>query len=679
MKKITLLFASVFYSLLFYAQDDCNSAIAVTAGTHTVTQINGTQGTSIICAGTGNGSRAEWYTFTPTIDANVTVSTSLAQNSGGDTRIQIYEGACNSLNCVGGDDDSGNVYLSIASFNATANTTYYIAFDNRWSSSGFDFEITLDDPLPPPPFSFSGQTLATTGSTMGIVDMNGDFLDDIIAIPGSGGVYNLNIYYQQINGTFVSESYTPQASRSPTWSLAVGDIDANGYNDLIFGNSSGCNIIKANHNGSAYTTVYDNSGVFTQRTNFVDINNDGHLDVFVCHDVDPSVYYLNDGNGNLTFYRSPEIGTSNSSPYQLGAYYSGGNYGSIWIDYDNDRNLDMFMAKCGGAYPRYVNQMHRNTGTDYVENASDIGLADGDQTWSAAWGDFDNDGDLDVFVGASSGPHVLKANNGAPNYTFTDITSSSGVSALTTTSREHVTYDLDNDGYLDIISGNNVLRNNGDMTFTPYLDVFSGSGAFGDLNNDGFIDAYRGSSVYLNDGNNNNWIKVTVEGGATTGMSNRNGIGARIELHTPSGVQIRDIRSGEGFEFMNTLNAHFGLGTETQIDNIIIYWPSGIIDNVYSPSINQTIKVNEGETLTVQDETLSNLTIYPNPVKDIINLQSNENLTSRIATVFDINGKKVLNQRLQDNTMNVSKLQSGFYILRLESQGKVVNRKFIKE
>jgi hypothetical protein len=399
----------------------------------------------------------------------------------------------------------------------------------------------------------------------------------------------------------------------------------------------------------------------------------------MCHDVAPSVYYINDGSGNLTFYQSGTEG----APYQLADYFSGGNYGSIWVDYDNDRNVDMFIAKCGGTFPRYVNQMHHNTGgvsNEYIENAAEIGLADADQTWSSAWGDFDNDGDMDVFVGASSGPHVLKENRGPVfSYSFIDVSATSGIDALSATSIEHYTFDLDNDGYLDIISGSNVLRNNGDMTFSVYMNVFNGVGAFGDLNNDGFIDVYRGSSVYMNNGNDNNWIKITTVGGATEGMSNINGIGARVEVHTASGVYIRDVRSGEGFRYMSSLNTHVGIGTDDSIDNIIVYWPSGIVDNIPNPDINDHLVITEGQTLTVEDNALASVIIYPNPVKDIINIETPVDLTNRIATVFDINGKRILNKKLNDNTLDVSNLASGAYVLRLESLGKSISRKFIKE
>ena len=683
MKKITLFLAFVFCGINLYAQDTCDTAMEVTVGLHTVDAVDGTEIPLPVCSTNGLGATmGEWYSYTSSEDKYVTVSTDLDQNAGGDTRIQVYDGDCTLLSCVTGDDDSGivevegggNSYLSIASFTATAGTTYYIAFDNKWSAAGFDFEITEGDPPPPTYFNFSAQTVSGAGTSMAIVDMDGDYLDDIVSINPA----NVNLQIQTDGGFNEMNIATETADWFPDWSLAVGDYNADGYNDLLYAAWGGVTFMKSNGD-MTYTKETYNDYVASQRSNFVDLNNDGHLDAFVCHDIAPSVYYINDGAGNLTFYRSDQA----DAPYQLATYFSGGNYGSVWVDYDNDRNTDMFIAKCGGTFPRYVNQMHRNTGeevNEFVENAAAIGLADADQTWSSCWGDFDNDGDMDVFVGASDGPHVLKENRGPVfSYSFIDITAESGVSALGSTSIEHVTYDLDNDGYLDIISGSNVLRNNGDMTFTVFMNVFNGSGAFGDLNNDGFIDAYRGSSAYMNDGNDNGWIKITTIGGATEGMSNINGIGARVEVHTASGVYIRDVRSGEGFRYMSSLNTHFGIGADTAIDQIVVYWPSGIVDNIANPDINEHIVIIEGQTLTVEDNALAGVSIYPNPVKDIINIDTPVDLTNRVATVFDINGKKVLNKKLANNTLDVSNLSSGTYVLRLESLGKSISRKFIKE
>ncbi|WP_298417745.1 FG-GAP-like repeat-containing protein [uncultured Kordia sp.] len=529
--------------------------------------------------------------------------------------------------------------------------------------------ITQVDCSEPPGTTFTTSTVSTSGSQRAAVDMNGDFLDDVVSITNS----NINIFYQESSGglsTSATNIVTTTADNIPSWSLAAADYDRNGYTDLLYGGQNGVTFMRANNNGTAFTEISGSQYVFSQRSNFVDLNQDGNLDAFVCHDVDPNVYYMNDGSGNLTFNQGG-----------LGDDEAGGNYGSIWIDYDNDRDMDMFIAKCrGGATTININEMHENDGSgNFTEVASTLGLADPIQTWSSAWGDFDNDGDMDVFVGASStanGTHKLMRNNG--NSTFTDVTSTSGIlPAFTNTGHENATYDFDNDGNLDIASNGSILFGNGDLTFTVHDNMLGiTNGSFGDMNNDGFIDAILGTNLYTNDTNSNNWVKITTTGVA----SNINGIGARVELHTASGVQIRDVRSGEGFRYMSTLNTHFGIGTETEITNLIIYWPSGTIDNIMNPAINTHHIITEGQALSVEDETLfQNITIHPNPVGNLMNIDSPVNLIGKIATIFNIEGKRMMNLKLEENKIDVSSLRQGNYILRLESNGKVHTQKFIKQ
>ncbi|WP_323788786.1 FG-GAP-like repeat-containing protein [Psychroserpens sp.] len=510
---------------------------------------------------------------------------------------------------------------------------------------------------PPPPVTFTNSVVGVLGSQRAAVDMNGDFLDDVVSVDNT----TVNIFYQEV-GSGLSATptniTTSSPSNTPSWSLAAADFDRNGFTDLLYGGGSGVTFMKANDTGTGFTQISGPEYVFSQRSNFVDINNDGHLDAFVCHDVDANVYFMNDGNGNLSY------GQGN-----LGLVR--GNYGSVWIDYDNDRDIDMFIAKCGGGP---INQLFTNNGDGtYTDTAPAQGLDDGMQTWSSAWGDYDNDGDMDVYIGASSGTSKLLRNDG--NGVFVEVTVTSGVLDLTSTGIENCTYDFDNDGNLDIASHGNIMFGNGDMTFTLYDNILSGSnGSFGDMNDDGFIDAMSGGTLYTNDANNNNWVKIT-----TTGVqSNINGIGARVEVHTASGVQIRDVRSGEGFRYMSTLNTHFGIGIENAITNIIIYWPSGIIDNVTDPTINTHHVIVEGQTLSIQDETLEGITIHPNPVGKVINIDSPISLVGKIATIFSIDGKRVMNLKLEQHSVDVSSLSQGSYILRLESDGKVFTQQFIK-
>ncbi len=573
----------------------------------------------------------------------------------------------------------------------TPNTNYTVYVRTNCVSDGFSNwqskSFTTGTNTSGVPVSFTNNTYTSTGIyDIAIVDLNGDYLDDLVSV----GANVINVHYQLANGGYNNtEIATTTVANTPNWSLAAGDFDANGFNDLLYGGGNGVTFMKANSTGTGYTEISGSDYVFSQRSNFIDINNDGHLDAFVCHDILANVYYINDGSGNLTFHQ----GQSAEVPNGIGTVPGGGNYATVWIDYDNDRDMDMFIAKCrGGSTTISTNELWRNDGNGVFINVADsngyynttypgVGhnnssnLGDNVQTWSAAWADFDNDGDMDVYVGASTttnGDSKLMRNNG--DGTFTDITAGSGVLAANL-GIENAPADFDNDGYVDILSNGNILFNNGDFTFTNAAASMPQSGAIGDINNDGFLDVYRAGKIYVNNANTNNWVKINTVG--TT--SNRNGIGARVEIETPSGIQIRDVRSGEGFKFMSSLNTHFGLGTATTINSITIYWPSGIVDYIPNPAINTTHSVTEGSALSVIDEALVDLFIYPNPVEDQLEIKTSADVFNKIATVFDSNGKRLLSKKLKSNRLDVSSLAGGLYILRLESQGKIMTKKFIKK
>ncbi len=512
--------------------------------------------------------------------------------------------------------------------------------------------------------SFTPQSIGTVHSDRAVVDMNNDFLDDVVSVSTT----NIQIFYQQPDGSFVETNIvTSPADNTPSWSLAAADYDGNGYTDLLYGGGNGVTFMRANNTGTAYTEISFPEFVFSQRSNFVDINNDGNLDAFVCHDVEPNVYYLNDGDGNLTFYQGG-----------IGDYPSGGHYGSVWIDFDNDGDMDMFNAKCGGGPERSADELHENDGSGvFTEIGAASGLEDSMQTWSSAWADYDNDGDMDVFVGNSTDPfqHKLEINNG--DGTFSDISASTGINVMEDTGIENCTYDVNNDGYADIISNGNVLLNNGDLTFTLVENVLpSNNGGFGDLNNDGFLDAFTGSTIYMNDANDNHWITVNTIGVE----SNRNGIGARLEVVSDLGAQIREVRSGEGFRLMSTLNSHFGLGTDTEIATLTITWPSGIVDVLENVEVDQVITVEEGSTiLGLSDDLVSNLIMYPNPTSTVLNLSSIEGFDAASYSIFDVQGKRVKHASLKENTIDVSALANGSYFLKVSDAFNTKTQKFIKK
>jgi hypothetical protein len=679
MKKITLFFLLLSINWSFYGQDNCASAPVIIAGSHVVSAINGTQPASPICAQNGAATLGEWYQYTPSANYDVTITSDIPANTPRiDTRFHVYSGNCGALTCVGGDDDSGANFSSKTTFTANVGTTYFIAWDNRWSAAGFTFQL-IENPYTPPlptPVNYSAQAVTTINSSYNIcvVDMNNDYKDDIVGVSAN----NLKIHYQTTPGTFSISNYAiTGTSDMPTWSLAAGDYNRDGYNDLVLGSGSGLSFWQSNNTGTAYTNINPSEYIFCQRTNFVDINNDGHLDAFSCHDVAPNVYYLNNSSNSFTHFQS---GVTSGS-YNLGTLSSGGNYASIWTDYDNDGDVDLFISKCSGP----PCELHRNDGNGVFTDISAVAQINTTpvQSWSSAVADFDNDGDMDIFVGANGGSgHKFFKNNldtsNSVEEAFSDITAAAGFGSDTSISRDYIAYDFDNDGKVDIMGGGNkIFFNQGNNTFTSSSYPTIAIGSVGDLNNDGFLDIANNGTIHYAVPNGNNWIKISLQGI----QSNRNGIGARVEIYGNFGKQIRDIRSGEGFEFMSTINAHFGIGTETQISQVVIKWPSGVIDTFSNPAINQNLTAVEGVTLGIAENHLGNFNIYPNPTQDYINVSlKSGNETIKNVSVFDLNGRLIKTDRAQNNKIAVGELQAGTYIILIENNdNQKFSGKFIKK
>ncbi len=327
------------------------------------------------------------------------------------------------------------------------------------------------------------------------------------------------------------------------------------------------------------------------------------------------------------------------------------------FDYDNDGDTDMYLTKCrqgsSNGDPERTNAMYRNNGDGtFTEVAESINMADNAQSWATIFQDFDNDGDFDAFCVNHDFENRFYENDGSG--VFTDIIASTGINSYDLGAWENQGADFNNDGFVDIFSemSRELYINNGDMTFTG-IDLPFDEGAIGDFNSDGYLEGVE---------------------------SNPNGIGARISIYGDWGIQIREVRSGVGFSHMSSLNAHFGLGTSTEVDLIIIEWPSGTVDEITNPTINEQHIYIEGDNeLAVTDFQINGINLYPNPTSNIINFSIN-NLEGTQVTVIDLNGRTVLNTTISsDNNINIENLIKGVYFVQLEVENKAVNYKIIKK
>jgi hypothetical protein len=434
-------------------------------------------------------------------------------------------------------------------------------------------------------------------------------------------------------GNFLQSVSPPVTSDALTehWSAACVDYDNDGWVDLFV----------SSRNGSAATRCYRNVGLgaFTRLTAaevgalatevslalslaWVDYDNDGHLDLFVANGTTaplptPDALFHNDGNGRFT----KVAGT----PLSISTAYS---FLGTWSDYDNDGDMDLLVVRNLGA----ANTLFRNDGHgQFVDATTVAGVGDTGPGIGASWGDFDNDGDLDLLVANVAlnlpvTPNFFYRNNG--NGTFTRITT--GVIAE---DQDHFAssawLDYDNDGWLDLLVTvighsspkpfNRLYRNQGDGTFAAVTvgPLVTDTGLFGcsvvgDYNNDGFLDIFvtrgtifgsQSSYLYRNHGagagNTNNWIKVRCVGGP----SNRSAIGAKVRVKAKIGGterwQMRQIVGNEGMLSFHSLDSLFGLGDATVVETLRVEWPSGIVQELRNVPVKQTLTIVERTELAI--------------------------------------------------------------------------------
>ncbi len=434
-------------------------------------------------------------------------------------------------------------------------------------------------------------------------DYTGDGYDDLFVPSKDVNAQNL-LYQNNQDGTFTKITSGPVvedlgAAVAGTW----GDYDNDGDVDLfVTYQANAPNRLYRNNGDSTFTrvanSVLSQGGIYGHSAAWADYNKDGNLDLMVAnyHVTHFNHLYYGDGNGGFTKDQNSVIAQSATSAV-----------GVAWGDYDNDGDADLFLANTNGEN----NQLFRNDAGLFVEITSGNVVNDGGNSVGGTWGDYDSDGDLDLFVTNASmlEPNFLYNNNG--DGTFTKVTSGAIVTDI---SNAHGAswIDYDNDGDLDLTVANDqfnnfLYSNNGDGTFTKLTNAITEEtgNSFGvswsDFDNDGDYDLYvanRGNSkndFFINEkGSCTNHIVVDLEGC----ISNRDGIGARIGVKvTINGASVWQYKhvstQTSGMAGQNSNKILFGLNDATAIDSLVVEWPSGVVSYLNGAAVNQIHKINE--------------------------------------------------------------------------------------
>jgi len=391
------------------------------------------------------------------------------------------------------------------------------------------------------------------------------------------------------NGDIVNEAIHSEG-------ISCGDYNQDNFLDLVV--------------GSEPCLLYQNNGdeTFTKITTGDIVNDPGGFPSWGDYDSDGDLDLVVGGGGYNSLYKNIGNGIFNKITYGDIVWNDGNS--PCWIDYDNDDDLDLFVANYGDNNCLYQNN---GNGIFIKITTGEVVNDSGAFSSGSSWGDYDNDGDLDLFV-ANGGfdaveNNFLYTNNGDGSFTkitYGDIVNDGGQS----NGSSWVDYDNDGDLDLYVTNGGFVLSqhnnflydNNGDGTFTKNTTesitipvevwYWSLGHSWGDYDNDGDLDLFvandngQNNYLYTNNGNSNNWINLKLLGI----QSNTSAIGAKVKVKaTINGTetwQLREISGQTGYFSQNSLNVEFGLGDASSIDSIKIEWPSGIVEYYFNTAVN---------------------------------------------------------------------------------------------
>jgi hypothetical protein len=537
------------------------------------------------------------------------------------------------------------------------------------------------------------------------VDLDKDGFQDLFIPDGAES----RLFRNRRDGTF--EDITAASGLSGLDGVSVGvfaDYDNDGWKDLFVSRTFQPNQLFHNEGDGTFKDVTAASGIgadcCTTVASWGDYDNDGDLDLYVGRYLDPrkdipTTFYARNGLPNQ-LYRNEGNGRFTNVTEEAGVGEIGLCLGSVWGDYDDDGDADLYVVNDFGR-----NTLYRNDGDGTFEDVTvDTGTLAYGAGMSASFGDYDNDGKLDIYVANIRSEHGWFAE--APT-----------VFRYMANSWRQGVWRSDMPLYFEIFrqsgfqfvevfqqmaSGNNLLRNNGNGTFedvtwqthTNPIGWFWGS-AFADFDNDGWQDVYSANGWVYNDRDseiemeflNNvvgdqkgyksgrffdpkhfgrrswhgwernrhlrneggkdfrevgrpagtdlltnsrgiavadfwnrgvldiavaasadkhallrnelagrrNWLAVELVGT----KSNRDGVGARVTIHTGGRIQTREVVAGDGYAQQSALRQHFGLGDKvTKIDEMVVRWPaSGIVQRFQNVPVNRILEVTEGGRL----------------------------------------------------------------------------------
>jgi enediyne biosynthesis protein E4 len=370
--------------------------------------------------------------------------------------------------------------------------------------------------------------------------------------------------YRNLGGTNFVEVKMPPLPQCVSRGACWGDFNGDGFVDLYIGGFEDWNagitypsMILMNSNGVAFHLAWTDSRYRARGVTACDFDRDGDLDVYVSnYRLQPNLLWLNDGTG-----RFKDVAAAHNVVATSPGFEGGHSIGAAWGDFNNDGQIDLFAGNFAhvddrGDQPK--SRFLRNLGPEKSYTFQDMGpcgIFYQESYASPAAGDYDNDGNLDLFFTTIYGTAsfsrknypVLFHNEG--HFVFSDGTAAAKLSEL------GATYQA----------------------------------AWGDFDNDGHLDLVTAGRLFRNEGSTNHWIKVCLTGDGRA--VNRSAIGAQVRAKLKDRTLTRQVEAGTGEGNQNDLTLHFGLGSQAEPVEMEIFWPNGKTQTTPGAAPDGTISV----------------------------------------------------------------------------------------
>ena len=488
------------------------------------------------------------------------------------------------------------------------------------------------------------------------------------------------------------------------WAAAFSDYDNDGDVDLYVSNGGsfgdGPNRLFRNEHGNDFSDVTLISGSADEGNGtgvlFADFDRDGYQDLYIAKGG------FNPPGQQDRLLRNNRDGTFLDISLESGLDAVRGSYSVTAADYNQDGLLDLYISSAVGQ----SNTLYRNDHNGVFEDVSRIRHILSSREWSgagAAFADYDNDGDVDLYAGVFGAADIFYQENGIPEYTsillgnrgdtiglaigdydadadldiytvnitprsalyrndidmLTDVGSQSGTENLGVGTGAAFS-DFDSDGDLDLFVSNAHMANRVYVNIEGSIfrdealalgmadTVRSRAFLMADFDNDGDQDVYlvnegAANRLYQNGGSQYRWLNVAVRGTD----SNIDGIGARINLYSEGSVQIREVNGTAGLAHSSRLQ-HFGIG-DGGVDSIRVRWPSGRSDIHKELSPNTSVLFVEGQSITAVEASLdvSNMTFslsqnFPNPFNSVTTIPFRVDRAGRVRlTLYNALGQRI--------------------------------------